>query len=185
MPTTIPIACSLDQAELPERGAQMAQLGQTPDRGPRRGPDARACASRSTERAEVEAFVAAESACCPFFGFEQTTRGRRARARRHRPRGRRMGRARPGRRLRRRLGRPRMSEATERRAARARTSWRARLAAPALAGLAVLCCLGAPLIVGALGLADDRRRLRHRRRRPRAARALPVGGTTPDDGSGC
>ena len=31
------------------------------------------------------------------------------------------------------------------------TSWRARLAAPALAAIAVACCLGAPLIVGALG----------------------------------
>jgi hypothetical protein len=31
------------------------------------------------------------------------------------------------------------------------TGWRARLGAPALAALAVLCCLGAPLIVGALG----------------------------------
>ena len=31
------------------------------------------------------------------------------------------------------------------------SSWRARLAAPALAVLAVLCCLGAPLIVGAVG----------------------------------
>ena len=31
------------------------------------------------------------------------------------------------------------------------SSWRARLAAPALAVLAVLCCLAAPLIVGAIG----------------------------------
>ena len=30
-------------------------------------------------------------------------------------------------------------------------SWRARLAAPALAVLMVACCLGAPLIVGAAG----------------------------------
>ncbi len=31
------------------------------------------------------------------------------------------------------------------------SSWRTRVAAPALAALAVLCCLGAPLIVGAVG----------------------------------
>lgn len=34
---------------------------------------------------------------------------------------------------------------------KASPSWRSRLAAPGLAVLAVLCCLGAPLIVGALG----------------------------------
>jgi hypothetical protein len=33
----------------------------------------------------------------------------------------------------------------------AANSWRARLAAPALAVLAVVCCLAAPLLVGALG----------------------------------
>lgn len=45
-----------------------------------------------------------------------------------------------------------MSEATEIPAAEEpRTGWRSRLAAPALAILAVLCCLGAPLIVGAAG----------------------------------
>ena len=32
------------------------------------------------------------------------------------------------------------------------SKWRERMAAPALAVLAVLCCLGAPLIVGALGV---------------------------------
>ena len=33
----------------------------------------------------------------------------------------------------------------------AQTSWRARLAAPALAGFMVLCCLAAPILVGAAG----------------------------------
>ena len=42
-----------------------------------------------------------------------------------------------------------MSEAA---ASPSRTArWRERLAAPALAVLAVVCCLGAPLVVGVLG----------------------------------
>lgn len=36
-------------------------------------------------------------------------------------------------------------------AEKSETSWRAKLAAPLLAVVAVACCLGAPLIVGALG----------------------------------
>jgi hypothetical protein len=45
-----------------------------------------------------------------------------------------------------------MSAATETPAAEeSGTDWRSRLAAPAIAVLAVLCCLGAPLIVGAAG----------------------------------
>lgn len=45
-----------------------------------------------------------------------------------------------------------MSGATEIPAAQeSPASWRSRLAAPALAVLAVACCLGAPLIVGAAG----------------------------------
>jgi hypothetical protein len=64
------IACSLEQAEFSERGTQMAALGQTMvavsvqrsearlrfplDRGP-----------------QIDALVAAESRCCPFFCFER------------------------------------------------------------------------------------------------------------------
>ena len=33
----------------------------------------------------------------------------------------------------------------------AQAGWRSRLAAPALAGLMVACCLAAPLIIGAAG----------------------------------
>ncbi len=73
MPTTIPIACSLDQAELPERGAQMAQLGQTLTAVHAEGLAAR-LSFPLDQRAEVEAFVAAESRCCPFFEFEQAHR---------------------------------------------------------------------------------------------------------------
>lgn len=71
MPTTIPIACSLDQAQLPERGAQMAQLGQSLTAVSAEGRSAR-LRFPLDRRAEVEAFVAAESACCPFFSFDQT-----------------------------------------------------------------------------------------------------------------
>ena len=74
MPTTIPIACSLDHADLPERGTQMAQLGQTLASVQAAGRSARLRFPRE-QRARVEAFVAAESSCCPFFVFEQTERG--------------------------------------------------------------------------------------------------------------
>lgn len=70
MPTTIPIACSLDQAQLPERGAQMAHLGQSLTAVHAEGRSAR-LRFPIDMRAEVEGFVAAESACCPFFSFEQ------------------------------------------------------------------------------------------------------------------
>ena len=74
MPTTMPIACSLDQAELPQRGAQMAQLGQTLTAVHAEGLSAR-LRFPIERRAEVEAFAAAEFGCCPFFTFEQTHRG--------------------------------------------------------------------------------------------------------------
>jgi hypothetical protein len=44
-----------------------------------------------------------------------------------------------------------MSEAPTKPARRVSNGWRSRLVAPALGGLAVLCCLGAPLVVGAVG----------------------------------
>ncbi len=73
MTTPIPIACTLDEADLPERGAEMARLGESliavqADSG-------RALLRFPLEmRAEVETFVAAESTCCPFFAFEQSER---------------------------------------------------------------------------------------------------------------
>ena len=73
MPTTIPIACSLDQAALPERGAQMARLGRALTAVRAEGLRAR-LRFPLDRRAEVEAFVAAESDCCPFFAFEQAPR---------------------------------------------------------------------------------------------------------------
>lgn len=129
MPTTIPIACSLDQAGLSERGAQMATLGQTLTAVQAQGLTAR-LQFPIDQRAGVEAFVAAESGCCPFFAFGQTTLGEELELTIGAPAGGRMGRARPGRRLRRRLGVNRMSEAAP--ADRpTQTRWRARLAAPA------------------------------------------------------
>ena len=74
MPTTIPIACSLDHADLPERGRQMAQLGQTLTSVRAAGSRARLRFPRE-QRAELESFVVAESSCCPFFAFDQTDRG--------------------------------------------------------------------------------------------------------------
>jgi hypothetical protein len=71
MPTPIPIACSLDRTELPERGAQMAQLGQSLTAVHAEGRRAR-LRFPLERRAEVDAFVAAESSCCPFFTFERT-----------------------------------------------------------------------------------------------------------------
>jgi len=74
MPTTIPIACSLEHADLAERGRQMAQLGQTLTSVQAWGLSARLRFPHE-QRAEVEAFVAAESSCCPFFAFDQSERG--------------------------------------------------------------------------------------------------------------
>ena len=67
MPQTTSIACSLDQAELPDRASLMEDLG--------RGLVAveadglRASLRFESDRARIEEFVRAESACCPFFEF--------------------------------------------------------------------------------------------------------------------
>jgi hypothetical protein len=71
MPTTIPIACSLDQADRPERSAQMADLGKSLSAVFSEGRNAR-LRFPLHQRVALEAFVAAESSCCPFFSFEQT-----------------------------------------------------------------------------------------------------------------
>ena len=49
------------------------------------------------------------------------------------------------------MGGPGSRRGLRRRVGSAGLSWRSRLAAPAVGLLAVLCCLGAPLIVGAAG----------------------------------
>ena len=68
---TVPIACSLDAAELPERATQMADLGRSLVAVHAEGPGAR-LRFPAERRAEVDAFIAAESSCCPFFAFDTT-----------------------------------------------------------------------------------------------------------------
>ena len=68
MPQTIPIACSLDKADLPDRAGVMEALG-------RELVSVEADASHAilrfeTDRARLDEFVKAESSCCPFFEFE-------------------------------------------------------------------------------------------------------------------
>ncbi len=74
MPETIPIACSLDQADLPARGEQMAELGQVMT-----AIEAEGCEANLTfpvsRRRDVEDFIRAESSCCPFFEFSLAEAG--------------------------------------------------------------------------------------------------------------
>jgi hypothetical protein len=74
MPETTPIACTLDQRELPDRARQLAELGRELIGVDARGADAslRFPTERSTD---IDAFIAAESSCCPFFSFEKTDDG--------------------------------------------------------------------------------------------------------------
>ena len=67
MPETVPIACSLDQTELPDRADAMARLGEQLVAVEAGG--AVAHLRFSAPRAKVEEFVRAESSCCPFFDF--------------------------------------------------------------------------------------------------------------------
>jgi MerR family transcriptional regulator, copper efflux regulator len=66
-----PIACSLTSEELPQRLSQAEDLGaglvDVETRGERALLHFRS--DRAT-RAAVDAFIAAESKCCPFFSFE-------------------------------------------------------------------------------------------------------------------
>lgn len=67
MPQTIPIACSLDQAELGERAQLIEELGRS-----LLAVDAEATATLrfAGGKVRLEQFVQVESACCPFFEFE-------------------------------------------------------------------------------------------------------------------
>lgn len=72
MAEAAPIACSLSGDELPERAAQMARLGRNSLAGLTvKGSSAtlRFHAGTGTETALAD-FIAAESACCPFFRFD-------------------------------------------------------------------------------------------------------------------
>jgi hypothetical protein len=76
MPETIPIACSLGQADLPERAELLARLGQR-----LAGVEAGGLAARLRFPAEDEdqlrQFIALESSCCPFFSFDLAEAGDR------------------------------------------------------------------------------------------------------------
>jgi len=75
MPTDLPIACSLNETELPARLAEMRALGHDALLSARRvGPLAvlRFTADPDT-RARVEAIVAAESRCCAFLTMRIST----------------------------------------------------------------------------------------------------------------
>lgn len=73
MPETTPIACGLEQADLPERGAQMARLGMTLAAVTAEGTSAR-LRFPADQGDAVDAFIAAESSCCPFFTFDRAER---------------------------------------------------------------------------------------------------------------
>ena len=74
MPDTIPIACSLDQAELPERARHLADLGQALI-GVRAEGAAATLRFPAERSADVDAFIDAESSCCPFFTISKTEGG--------------------------------------------------------------------------------------------------------------
>ena len=69
MPETIPIACSLEQAELPGRAELLATLGESLEAVDAEGRQARLRFPARVE-ADLRDFIASESSCCPFFGFE-------------------------------------------------------------------------------------------------------------------
>lgn len=78
MPTTIPIACSLEKAELPAQAELMATLGEDLEAVDADGLVAKLWFS-AERRPELEAFVRAESSCCPFFTFAVSDEGDRVR----------------------------------------------------------------------------------------------------------
>ncbi len=69
MANQTPIACTLTEAELPDRIASARALGERALTGLEVG-GGRALLRFDGERAEVEALVAAERRCCPFLTFE-------------------------------------------------------------------------------------------------------------------
>ncbi len=74
MPETIPIACSLDQADLPDRGRQMAELGGTMTAIQAEGSLAE-LRFPASQREPIEDFIRVESSCCPFFEFSLAESG--------------------------------------------------------------------------------------------------------------
>ena len=76
MPETIPIACTLEQADLPERAELLARLGQRLD-----GVEAGGLAARlrfpADDEDELRRLMTLESSCCPFFSFDLVESGDR------------------------------------------------------------------------------------------------------------
>lgn len=66
MAEPVPIACSLDGAQLSGRAVLVTELGRDLTAVEAAGREARLCFSPA-RRVEVESFIEAESACCPFF----------------------------------------------------------------------------------------------------------------------
>jgi MerR family copper efflux transcriptional regulator len=74
MPTSIPIACNLDQIQLSDRRVELAALGGVMTAVEAHGLDAR-LRFPAERRDDLERFVEAESRCCPFFGFRVIAEG--------------------------------------------------------------------------------------------------------------
>ena len=72
MTTPVPIACSLEGAELDARGESIRELGSS-----LLGVDADRASARlrfdADKHPELEDFVRAESSCCSFFAFDLAT----------------------------------------------------------------------------------------------------------------
>jgi len=68
MTTSIPIACNLDQTRLSDRRVELATLGGVMTAVEAQGRRAR-LRFPAERRDDLERFVEAESACCPFFEF--------------------------------------------------------------------------------------------------------------------
>jgi hypothetical protein len=72
--TDLPIACTLEPAEMPQRGAEIRALGRDGLEAAERGEGSVTLRFRPDPsiRERVEAIVAAESKCCAFLGFSLT-----------------------------------------------------------------------------------------------------------------
>ena len=76
MPETIPIACTLERADLPERAELLARLGQRLDYVEAGGLAARLRFPAEDED-QLRRFMTLESSCCPFFSFDLAEAGDR------------------------------------------------------------------------------------------------------------
>lgn len=75
MTAQVPVACSLSGGEATIRAAEMARLGGQSLVSSSVFSDAAAMRFTANAKGELEAIIAAESACCPFFTFEVVETG--------------------------------------------------------------------------------------------------------------